>query len=110
LLDNPTRGPQRADLLLQWEVAQKRAQHPPRNMLSTMWAPWWSFELVRQVPRNAFRPVPAADVGWLVVTRRREPVLPESMAQRFSIFVESNWDAIAREKQRSRSVPASRRL
>lgn len=108
LLDNPTRGPQRADLLLQWEVAQKRAQRPPRNMLSTTWAPWWSFELVRRVPRHAFQPVPAADVGWLAVRRRRQPILPESMAQRFSIFVESNWDAIVREQQRSKQHQSTR--
>jgi 23S rRNA (adenine-N6)-dimethyltransferase len=108
LLDNPGRGPQRADLLLQWEVAQKRAHHPPRNMLSTMWAPWWSFELVRRVPRHAFRPVPATDVGWLAVTKRAHPILPEAMAQRFSGFVESNWDAIVREQKRSRQQGSTR--
>jgi 23S rRNA (adenine-N6)-dimethyltransferase len=101
LLDDPRHGPERADLLLQWEVARKRAQQPPRNLLSTAWAPWWSFELVRRVPRHAFRPVPAVDGGWLAVTKRIPPILPESMAHEFSFFVKRNWEPLLVQQQDS---------
>lgn len=80
LLDDPSRGPERADLLLQREVAVKRSQQPPATLLSAGWAPWWTFELGAVVPRQAFRPVPRVDAAWLTVRRRDEPVLPTWMA------------------------------
>lgn len=51
LLDEPDRGPERADLIVQREVALKRAQVPPTSLLSARWAPWWSFECGPIVPR-----------------------------------------------------------
>jgi 23S rRNA (adenine-N6)-dimethyltransferase len=39
LLDDPHSGLRRADLIVQWEVARKRAATPPTTMLSTAWAP-----------------------------------------------------------------------
>jgi 23S rRNA (adenine-N6)-dimethyltransferase len=102
LLDDPRYGPERADLLLQWEVARKRAQVPPRNLLSTVWAPWWSFELIKRIPRHAFRPVPAVDVGWLAITKRTPPILPDFMAQDFSLLLKENWNALMTREQRSR--------
>ncbi len=61
LLEDAGSGLQRADLVVQWEVARKRAAIPPTTMLSTAWAPWWSFEVGRRIPAAAFRPVPSVD-------------------------------------------------
>ena len=43
LLDHPERGPSRADLILQLEVARKRAASPPTALRTAAWAPWWEF-------------------------------------------------------------------
>jgi 23S rRNA (adenine-N6)-dimethyltransferase len=91
LLDDPRTGPDRADLLLQWEVARKRAVSPPSTLRSAAWAPWWRFELGERVPRRAFRPVPGTDSGWLVVTRRDPPVLPDHLAPHFREALEPHW-------------------
>ena len=91
LLDDPRTGPDRADLLLQWEVSRKRAASPPSTLRSAAWAPWWRFELGERVPRVAFRPVPATDSGWLVVTRRDPPVLPDHLAPHFHEVLEPHW-------------------
>ncbi len=93
LLDDPRTGPDRADLLVQWEVARKRTATPPSTLRSAAWAPWWRFELGGRVTRQAFRPVPATDSGWLVVTRRDPPVLPTHLAPRFREALEPHWGA-----------------
>lgn len=91
LLDEPAAGPVRADLLLQEEVARKRAASPPTTLLSTTWAPYWEFELVRRVPRTAFRPQPAVDAAWLTITRRDPALLPLAFAGDFAAFVRARW-------------------
>src|SRR5262249_12884938 len=91
LFDDPRTPLLRADVVVQWEVARKRAESPPRNLLSTAWAPWWRFELVRRIPAHAFRPVPRVDGGVLAVTRRDPAILPESLGARFAAFLRSQW-------------------
>ena len=91
LLEDGGSGLQRADLVVQWEVARKRAAVPPTTMLSTAWAPWWSFEVGRRIPAAAFRPVPSVDAGLLTVTRRRPPLLPGRLAPAYADFVRRHW-------------------
>ena len=86
LLDDPRTSLTRADLVLQWDVARKRAGRP-RTVLSASWTPWWRFRLGRRLPRAAFRPPPAVDAGVLVVERRRDPLLPLEAHEAFEQFV-----------------------
>lgn len=91
LLDDPATSLVRADLLVQWEVARKRAVMPPSTLLSTTWAPWWSFEVAGRVPATAFHPVPSVDAGLLRVTRRDPALLPRRMARPYAAFVRGQW-------------------
>ena len=91
LLDDPHSWLVRADLIVQWEVARKRAVMPPSTLLSTTWAPWWSFEVVERVPAAAFRPVPSVEAAVLRVTRRDPPLLPPRMAGPYASFVRRQW-------------------
>lgn len=91
LLDDPRAGPEWADVVLQWEVARKRAAHPPTTALSASWAPWWDVSLVRRIDRRAFRPVPGVDAGWLALAKRSPPLLPERLAPHFPSFVRTHW-------------------
>jgi 23S rRNA (adenine-N6)-dimethyltransferase len=91
LLDNPNTCMQRADIIVQWEVAQKRAAQPPSTLLSSTWAPWWEMHLRERIPAKKFRPVPRVDAGFLSVTRRDPPLLALSMAQRYAEFVRQQW-------------------
>ena len=91
LFDDPSSGLARADLIVQLEVARKRAATPPTTLLSTSWAPWWSFDLGRKIPASAFRPVPSVDAAVLRVTRRVPPLLPVRMADAYAAFVEREW-------------------
>ena len=91
LFDDPRVPLERADLVVQWEVACKRVSSPPDTLLSTAWAPWWEFRLGPRIPSSDFRPVPRADAGGLVVTRRRTALLPPAMADAYSRFVRTHW-------------------
>ena len=91
LFDNPEQPLERADVIVQWEVARKRAAAPPDTLVSTGWAPWWQFHQGRCVPAEHFRPVPRVDAGVLIATRRQPPLLPTAMAAPYAGFVRSHW-------------------
>jgi 23S rRNA (adenine-N6)-dimethyltransferase len=91
LLNNPAVAMKRADLIVQWEVARKRAAMPPTTLLSTLWAPWWEMRLGARIPATEFRPIPQVDAAVLTVSRRNPPILPVSMAQRYVDFIGREW-------------------
>jgi 23S rRNA (adenine-N6)-dimethyltransferase len=91
LLDDPLQRLVRADLVVQWEVARKRVAVPPSTLLSTLWAPWWEFELACRIPAHEFTPVPRVDAAFVSVVRRRHPLLPLAMARPYARFVRAHW-------------------
>ncbi|MFP5070423.1 ribosomal RNA small subunit methyltransferase A [Pseudonocardia nantongensis] len=62
-------------LLLQWEVARKRAAVGGTTALTARWWPWYEFRLLDRVPARAFRPVPSVDAGVLEIVRRDTPLV-----------------------------------
>lgn len=106
LLDDPSIATHRADVIVQWEVAVKRAITPPVTLVSTAWAPWWEMHLVRRIPAAMFRPVPRVDAGLLTITRRDPPLLPVAMARRYADFIQREWPfEPARQRPRFRPLP-----
>jgi 23S rRNA (adenine-N6)-dimethyltransferase len=89
LLDDPRGSLECAALIVQWEVARKRARG--NTLLGLGWSPWWDVRLVRQVPAAAFRPRPSVDAGIVVVRRRPEPLLPAGQAKAFRSFLRSEF-------------------
>jgi 23S rRNA (adenine-N6)-dimethyltransferase len=112
LFDDPAVPLVRADLVVQREVALKRATAPPDTLPSTAWAPWWEFRLGRAIAATEFRPVPAIDARVLVATRRSQPLLPASMANAWSGFVAAHWPFESKRSdqtvRRSHVTPSSR--
>ena len=102
LLADPTQGPWRADVLVQYEVARKRAAIPPTNLRTAAWAPWWTFQLGPTVPRTAFRPVPKVDAALLIVRRRDPAVFPEWLAPQLRELLRPGWNPPER-RRRNRS-------
>lgn len=64
-----------AVLLVQWEVARRRAGVGGATLMTAQWSPWFTFELHARVPAAAFRPQPSVDGGVLVLGRRTDPLL-----------------------------------
>jgi 23S rRNA (adenine-N6)-dimethyltransferase len=90
LLDSPACGLERADLVVQWQVARERVRagdHPPTDLLGARWGPWWEFRRGRRLPAGSFRPRPSVDAAVLVVVRRNPPLLPVASSRRYASFV-----------------------
>lgn len=68
---------EQAVLLVQWEVARRRAGVGGASLLTAAWWPWYEFSLHTRVPARAFRPVPAFDGGLLTITRRSRPLVTD---------------------------------
>ncbi|MEU6410644.1 23S ribosomal RNA methyltransferase Erm [Microbispora sp. NPDC046933] len=66
-----------AVLLVQWEVARRRAGVGGASMLTAAWWPWYAFEVHARVPARSFRPAPSVDGGLLTMTRRAVPLVAE---------------------------------
>jgi 23S rRNA (adenine-N6)-dimethyltransferase len=87
LFDDPRVPLARADVIVEWGVALKRALPWPSTANDVRWGAWYRFALARRLPRAAFDPPPAVDAGVLVAERRRRPLVPEDEASRYAAFV-----------------------
>jgi len=76
-----------AVLLVQWEVARKRAAVGGTTLLTAAWWPWYDFALAGRVPAAAFHPRPAVDGGLLVIRRRDRPLLPTDQRDSYQHLV-----------------------
>lgn len=83
LLDNPGSPLLRADLIVQWEAAIKRASQRPSTLLTLGWAPWFEFTVSRRIPARRFVPPPRTDAAVLTITRRPDPLLDPSERNAF---------------------------
>ncbi|WP_214406107.1 ribosomal RNA small subunit methyltransferase A [Pseudonocardia lacus] len=92
-----------AVLLLQWEVARKRAAVGGTTLLTASWWPWFGFELAGRVPAAAFRPRPAVDGGLLVVRRRAAPLVDPGQRGAYQRLVRTAFAG-------DRLLPALRRM
>lgn len=76
-----------AVLLMQWEVARRRAGVGTSTMMTAQWAPWFEFVLYGRVPARNFTPRPGVDGGILAIHRRKDPALPISQRRDFQAVV-----------------------
>lgn len=76
-----------AILLVQWEVARRRAGVGGATMMTAQWAPWFGFTLHSRVPARAFTPRPGVDGGILAIHRREHPLLPPEQRGQFHALV-----------------------
>lgn len=75
LLDDPRVPLTRADLLVEWDVAQKRARVAPSTFLGVVWGASYELAAVRRLHASAFAPPPPIDAGLLRVVRRLRPLV-----------------------------------
>lgn len=89
LLDDPRTPLERADLIVEWGVACKRAATWPSTLLGIRWGAWYEFAVVRRLPARCFEPRPPVDAGVLRVVRRRRPLVSPAEAHAFRALVET---------------------
>lgn len=76
-----------AVLLVQWEVARKRAGVGGSTMMTAQWWPWFDFRLLRRVAADSFSPRPSVDGGLLTISRRRHALVPDLARGRYQRLV-----------------------
>ncbi|GAA3930109.1 hypothetical protein GCM10023085_09320 [Actinomadura viridis] len=76
-----------AVLLVQWEVARRRAGVGGATMMTAQWWPWYDFVLHRRVPSTAFRPRPGVDGGLMTITRRAPPLIDRAEREPYQDLV-----------------------
>ncbi len=104
LLDAVDGGLERADLVVQWQVARHRAKvcaGAPADLLGATWGPWWRFTRGRRLPAACFRPRPSVDAAVLVVTRRDPPLL---LPEAFGSYAGFVAEELARRSDRRLTV------
>lgn len=84
LLDDPWVPLERADLVVEWGMAVKRAAVWPSTMRGVAWGARYRFAVTRHLPARAFRPPPKVDAGVLTIVRRETPLVRDD---RFGGFV-----------------------
>jgi 23S rRNA (adenine-N6)-dimethyltransferase len=91
LLDDPLVPLSRADVIVEWSVAVKRALPWPSTLNGVLWAAWYSSSLARRLPRKSFDPAPPVDAGVLVFMRRTHPLVPEECCRSYRGFVAAGF-------------------
>jgi 23S rRNA (adenine-N6)-dimethyltransferase len=104
LLDDPATPLVRADLIVAWHVALKRAAPWPSTLNGVVWGAFYEASVTRRLPRTAFTPPPRVDAGVLVFRRRSEPLVPPELASQFRIFVARGFRRSPRAVASSRAV------
>jgi 23S rRNA (adenine-N6)-dimethyltransferase len=104
LLDDPRTPLVRADLVVQWGVALKRASPWPSTVNGVLWGAWYRFALVRRLPPWAFEPPPSVDAGVLAIERRAVSLVDEQAWREYRAFVASGF------RRGPRSVASARAL
>jgi 23S rRNA (adenine-N6)-dimethyltransferase len=97
-----------AVLLLQWEVARKRAAVGGTTLLTASWWPWYEFGLAGRVPAAAFQPRPGVDGGILVVTRRDDELVARTDRARYQQLVRATFSGDRLVTTLRRAHPAIR--
>ncbi|NNM48233.1 23S ribosomal RNA methyltransferase Erm [Knoellia koreensis] len=76
-----------AILLVQWEVARRRAGVGASTMMTAQWAPWFDFDLICRVPARAFTPRPGVDGGLMMIRRQANPLVSQQDRRKFQALV-----------------------
>jgi 23S rRNA (adenine-N6)-dimethyltransferase len=83
LLRDPRRGLGHADVIVQWELAEKQAAVWPATMRATYWRAWFDLAIVARLARSAFAPPPSVDAAVLRLGRRNPPLVAPDEHERY---------------------------
>jgi 23S rRNA (adenine-N6)-dimethyltransferase len=82
----------RADLIVEWGLATKRAAVWPSTQLSAYWGAWFELAVTRRLPRCVFAPPPSVDAGVLRIARRPQPLVAVRDARAFGEFLARGYE------------------
>jgi 23S rRNA (adenine-N6)-dimethyltransferase len=91
LLGNPLLELRSADLIVEWDLAAKRARLWPSTATGVVWGAWYELTVARRLPPALFVPRPSVAAGVLRATRRAAPLIDPLAAGPFERFVRAGF-------------------
>ncbi len=88
LLHDPAGGLVHADVIVQWEFAQKHAAIWPTTKRGAYWRAWFDVRITARLARSAFSPPPSVDAAVLRFARRDRPLVPLGASDAFHRFLD----------------------
>ena len=95
LLRNPASGLTRAEVIVQWEFAEKHAAVWPTTLRSTYWRAWFEVGITARLARTSFSPPPRVDAAVLRIARRAQALVPVEAHDAYRRFLEDAFRAHA---------------
>ena len=95
LLRDPGRGLLRADVIVQWELAEKHSSVWPATLRGVYWRAWFEVTIAARLSRRAFTPVPSVDAAVLRISRRAEPLVPIESHPAYWLFLSNAFHSRA---------------
>jgi 23S rRNA (adenine-N6)-dimethyltransferase len=77
----------RADVIVEWHFAEKRAAVWPSTQLGTYWGAWFHLSVTRRLPPCVFAPPPSVDAAVMQIVRRDEPLVPVAERRAYDGFL-----------------------
>jgi 23S rRNA (adenine-N6)-dimethyltransferase len=93
LLHDPDVPLRRADLIVQWEFAQKHAAVWPCTLRSAYWRAWFDVAVQRRLARTAFSPVPSVDAAVLRIERLPRPRVATTLHDEYWHFLAAAFES-----------------
>jgi 23S rRNA (adenine-N6)-dimethyltransferase len=87
LLGDPSLQLRSADLIVEWDLAAKRARIWPSTVAGVVWGAWYELSVARRLPAELFVPRPSVAGGVLRATRRAVPLVDPASAVDFELYV-----------------------
>jgi 23S rRNA (adenine-N6)-dimethyltransferase len=99
LLSDPRVALLRADLVVEWDFASKRARLWPSTALGVVWGAWYELRIARRIEAAAFAPRPSVAAAVLQARRRPVPLVPVSSASGYAAFVRRGFRRSSRARE-----------
>ena len=84
-------------LIVEWDLAAKRARLWPSTVAGVVWGAWYELSVARRLPPELFVPRPSVAAGVLRATRRAAPLVDPASAGTFERFVRRGFARGGRE-------------
>jgi 23S rRNA (adenine-N6)-dimethyltransferase len=89
LLRDPRSSLTHADVIVQWEFAQKHAAVWPTTLRGSYWRAFYDIGIVSRLARTSFSPAPRVDAAVLRIARRDRPLVPVEAHDAYRRFLEA---------------------
>lgn len=89
LLRDPRSGLSHADVIVQWELAQKHSAVWPTTLRGAYWQAWFEVAIVARLARSAFSPPSSVDAAVLRFGRRTRPLVAPEQSPAYWEFLAS---------------------